>query len=252
MRGDNKDAIAAGLLVVATTTFSCAAQQNLPAPREIRESTSAAAAEQPMLQQTASATQAGEANQQIGSKAEPCCSNGRLTLRDRFRAWKLRRHEALHGDPDEYNELPLGAAIHEAIDKQRANADAALMVLHHQDFGSGRDQGRLNARGREELKKIAQMLPSTFAPVIVEQSGDAQLDVRRRQTVVAELNNGLFPVPDERVIIAPSVAYGLNGVEAGIIGVNVFSQTGSRGLGIGGAGLSTGTSSNRPAGPPVR
>src|SRR5262245_27717869 len=252
MRGD-KDTLAAGLLVVASTTISCAAQQNLPAPRVMPEST-APAAELPVRDQNVDVVarlEASAAGRQTGGNSDPGCCNGRLTLRERFRAWKLRHQEAWWGYPDEFHERPLGSAVHETVDKQRSNGEAALMVLHHQDFGSGPEQGELNARGREELRKVAELLPKSFAPVIIERSADARLDERRRQTVIAELNNGKFPVPDERVIIGPDVAFGVGGVEAGLIGINLLHQTEARGRGLGtvGAAISTmTTTSNQPPG----
>src|SRR5262245_5606768 len=114
MRGD-KESIAAGLLVAATATISCAAQQDLVAPREIRETAGATAAELPVTQVIET------------SPGNSSCSNGRLSLRERFRAWKLRKQESCLGYPEEFNERPLGAAIHDTFDKQRANGEAALM-----------------------------------------------------------------------------------------------------------------------------
>src|SRR5262245_1509000 len=196
MRGD-KDILAAGLLVVASTTIACAAQKNLPAPRVIRE-TSVPATVLPAPDQNVDVVPRLEVNEtsgKTGGKSEPTC-NGRLALRERFRSWKARHQEAWLGHADEFTERPLGSAIHGIFDKQICKREAALMERHHKDFGFGRNVEELNARGRDELRKIVELLPRNFAPVVIERSSNPRLDERRRQTVLAELNNGLFPVPD--------------------------------------------------------
>ena len=49
-----------------------------------------------------------------------------------------------------------------------ANGNAARMVFYHYDFVEGTAQ--LNVRGRDKLVKVAQLLPATFLPVVIERT----------------------------------------------------------------------------------
>ena len=94
-----------------------------------------------------------------------------------------------------------------------ANGNAARMVFYHYDFVEGTAQ--LNVRGRDKLVKVAQLLPATFLPVVIERTPSTPgLDEQRRAGLLAELSGSRFPIPPERVVIGPPVAAGLTGYEA--------------------------------------
>jgi hypothetical protein len=133
------------------------------------------------------------------------------------------------------------------------------MVFYHYDFEAGSPQ--LNLRGRDKLAKMAQILPTSFAPIVVERTPSTPaLDRQRRAAVLAELGGSRFPVPPERVVIGPPIAHGLTGAEAVLIynnqlgalqqgsaanvggfsgaqGFDASGLSGSAGFGAGGGGL---------------
>jgi len=87
------------------------------------------------------------------------------------------------------------------------------MVFYHYDFVDGTSQ--LNYRGRDKLAAVAATLPNSFLPVVVERTPrEPGLDQSRKDVLLAELGRGSFPVPSERVLIGPPIAYGMTGYEA--------------------------------------
>jgi hypothetical protein len=129
---------------------------------------------------------------------------------------KRKLQECALGYPEEFNEWPLGSALYAHGRTQVANGNAARMVFYHYDFVEGSPQ--LNLRGRDKLLKTARLLPTSFAPIVVERTPSTPgLDTQRRSVVLAELGGSRFPVPPERVVIGPPVAHGLTGVEAVVI-----------------------------------
>ena len=128
-----------------------------------------------------------------------------------------------------------------------ANGNAARMVFYHYDFVEGTAQ--LNVRGRDKLVKVAQLLPATFLPVVIERTPSTPgLDEQRRAGLLAELCESRFPIPPERVLIGPPVAAGITGYEAifvygnqlGALQSGVASGVGGYGgtPGLSGGGLS--------------
>jgi hypothetical protein len=112
------------------------------------------------------------------------------------------------------------------------------MVFYHYDFDDG--TARLNVRGRDKLLKVAELIPATFYPVVIERTpAEPGLAEQRRSMLVAELAQGRIPIPQERVLIGPPIAAGMTGVEA----IFVYgSQLGSLGSGAaGGPGGYAGT-----------
>jgi hypothetical protein len=108
------------------------------------------------------------------------------------------------------------------------------MVLYRADFVEGCPT--LTPRGRDQLAKIALLLPRNFCPLIIEPTLCApELDRARVLEVVNELGHCGFAIPPQRVVIGPPPAVGLNGVEAGIIYNNLLNQTLSGGARTGGA-----------------
>ena len=129
-----------------------------------------------------------------------------------------------------------------------ANGNAARMVFYHYDFVEGTAQ--LNVRGRDKLVKVAQLLPATFLPVVIERTPSTPgLDERRRAVLLAELSGSRFPSPPERVVIGPPIAAGLTGYEAIFVYGNQLGALQSGGAGsVGGYGGSSGLSARRAFG----
>jgi hypothetical protein len=137
------------------------------------------------------------------------------------------------GYAEEFNEWPLGQAAYAAARPQVANGLAARMVFYHYDFIEGTSQ--LNVRGRDKLAMVANVLPTTFYPVVVERTPkEPGLDTSRRSTIVAALAKGSFPLPAERVVIGPRIANGMTGVESLLIYGDQLQNLASGGA-IGGA-----------------
>ena len=133
------------------------------------------------------------------------------------------------GYAEEFNEWPLGYALYAHATTQVANGQAARMVFYHYDFVDGTSE--LNARGRDKLVKVGTYLPTNFSPVVVERTlKEPGLDEKRRLTLVAMFGRGTFPIPAERVVIGPSLADGLSGIEENAIFGNQL-----RGIASGGA-----------------
>jgi hypothetical protein len=137
------------------------------------------------------------------------------------------------GYPEEFNEWPLGEAAYAAARVQVSNGLAARMVFNHYDFVDGTAQ--LNYRGRDKLATVAVKLPTTFFPVVVERTPKQPgLDVERRDILLAEFARGSFPIPAQRVVIGPSLADGMTGVESLLIYGRQLQSLGSGGSVVGG------------------
>ena len=155
--------------------------------------------------------------------------------------------EKLVGFREEFNEWPLGAALYANCQAQVANGDAARMTFYHYDFVDG--TAKLNIKGMDKLQEIKAMLPTNFAPVVVERTpARPNLAAARRAMLLADLSRGQFPVPEQRVVIGKPVPIGRSGSESAIISMNqmgsVLSGSGFRtsigggmGGGMGGGGM---------------
>ena len=132
-----------------------------------------------------------------------------------------------------------------------ANGNAARMVFYHYDFVEGTAQ--LNVRGRDKLVKVAQLLPATFLPVVIERTPSTPgLDEQRRAVLLAELSGSRFPIPPERVVIGPPIAAGLTGYEAIFVYGNQLGALQSGGAGsVGGYAGSSGLSAGGLSGSAV-
>jgi hypothetical protein len=159
---------------------------------------------------------------------------------------KQRCRACFWGYPEEFESQPLGTSVCANARAMTANGEVARMVLYQCDFIEGND--RLNLKGADQLAKIATLMPTNFAPVLVERTpGIPGLDEARRTTVLNELSRYSFSVPPERVVVGVPPAFGLDGGEADLVHLNLFSQTkamgaSSPGGGGGGAGGSSGSS----------
>jgi hypothetical protein len=161
------------------------------------------------------------------------CDKHRGPIRSMFHRAHCKRclEEKLLGFREEFNEWPLGAALYANGRAEVANGEAARMTFYHYDFVDG--TSNLNLRGADKMQEIRAMLPTNFAPVVVERTPDQpKLAEARRAMLVAELSRDDFPVPAQRVVIGKPVPIGRTGGEAAIISLNqvgaVLSGTGFR------------------------
>jgi hypothetical protein len=132
------------------------------------------------------------------------------------------------GYPEEFGAPPLGHSVYLNGRTQVENGEAVRMVLYHYDFEEG--GARLTLRGRDQLAKIADLLPRNFFPVVIERTPEMpELAEARRMFVLQALAQGPFPVPPERVLVSAPPTPGLRGFEAEIIYRNQIGVTRSAG-----------------------
>jgi hypothetical protein len=146
----------------------------------------------------------------------------------------------LWGFASQFQRPPLGYFVYQHGNTEVANGAAVFMTLYQYDFVDGCD--KLNLHGRDQLAKIASLLPENFFPIVIERTPEAPaLAEARRMAVLSELAHGPFPVPPQRVVIGPSLGDDLRGVEAQLINNNVMIETLTRGASaFGGGGLGGG------------
>lgn len=175
----------------------------------------------------------------------PTCTPGHCSHRSILARRRCKRHlqEVFLGFPEEFERPPLGAMLHDVNVAQVRKGEAAALTLRAYDFTAG--SASLNTRGTDRLAAIASRLPVTFAPVIIERSGDMALDAKRREMVLDALADGAFPIPNQRVVIGPSPSHGLRGDEAVILHQGLLFRTETFGPPV-----ATGTTSSAPAGIP--
>ena len=173
--------------------------------------------------------------------APGCICGGRTGLfgwRKHTAACKRHLQEHFLGYLEEFNEWPLGSALYALERTQVSNSRTAQQTFYDFDFVG--DSATLNLKGRQKMARVATELPRSFTPILIEQTarypGLAEL---RRQTMLAELSQGPFPVPPERIIVCPPISTGLSGPEATVLFGTQMGQLGGRG-GAGGSGITSG------------
>lgn len=87
--------------------------------------------------------------------------------------------------------------------------------------------------GQAHLARLADRLPASATPVIVQPSGEPELDQARQAAIVELLTARGVGIAADRVIIATPEAEGLYGFEAPRI-IRGYSQTGTSNSGAGG------------------
>lgn len=165
-----------------------------------------------------------------------------------FARFKERCRAKYWGYPEEFYARPAGSIAKGYELNQIANGQAARMVLHQYDFQA--DSPQLTHRGKAELARIAQWLPTNPFPVFVEPTeANPELDELRRQTVWNEFNSICGLTPSERVIIGRPGGRGLYAAESLLIDRSRLGMTATRGNstsggGSGGPGMSANSSNN--------
>lgn len=123
---------------------------------------------------------------------------------------------------------PLGTLSDPNWQIQEANAEASDFVIYQHEFTM--NSVRLNMAGEDHVKQIAARLRSDQSPpVVIERSmttarentefkypihPNPDLDMRRREVVVACLVELGIPDADQRVVVAPAFAEGYEATEA--------------------------------------
>jgi hypothetical protein len=141
------------------------------------------------------------------------------------RSWKWRRLQGKAlGYPEEFHPRPLGASLYDHGRAMVGNGAAARLVLYRYDFIDGSDQ--LNARGRDQLAKVASQLAVSPYPLLIERTPDRPgLADARRLAVLAALATGPVPVTSDRILVGAPIATGMAGIDAHIIGDNALNRT---------------------------
>lgn len=142
------------------------------------------------------------------------------------------------GYPEEFQERPFGSIVRAQSQQQVVNGIAALSALYRYDFFPPNDPNaeKLTSRGKWQLRKIASHILTHSVKVMVESTGDAQLDAARQQHVFDQLAQFSVPVPAEQIVIGTPRPSGLQGLEALTIYQNQLIDTRAKGAFSGGGG----------------
>ena len=171
-----------------------------------------------------------------------CCEYHRATwggqycpsLGDQVRACWARTKAHLQwshwGYPEEFCERPHGAAVRAHLKRQITNGVISRMVLYQYDFRDDvfHDPSKLNSHGRKRLHELIPMLECNIWPLVIECSGNPELDSARLAHVKTLLEEQVGEVPEEWVVVCDPPLLGLCGEEAIIIDENLLRQTRSR------------------------
>lgn len=153
---------------------------------------------------------------------------------------------------------PVGSANAEFWRAQERNAEASDFVIHEHEFVMG--GVRMNYAGEDHVKQIAaRLLAGSEFPVLVERSRHSvdpnstyrypvhlnpQLDMARREVVVAALLAMGVADAEQRVVVSPALATPYTGNEAQaayLQGLRAgYGGAGGRGGGFGGGGFGGG------------
>ncbi|QDT33651.1 hypothetical protein [Thalassoglobus polymorphus] len=145
---------------------------------------------------------------------------------------------------------PLGTISDPVWQQQETNAEASDFVIHEHEWNGNTVD--LNLAGKDHVKQIAARLESTPFPVLIERSSmsvdpdsrfkypvnnDAELDIARRNLVIAALQDmGIYDA-EERVVVSPALTPGYTGFQAqGAYARGMGIRSGGGGGGFGGGG----------------
>ena len=148
---------------------------------------------------------------------------------------------------------PLGTVSDPIWQSMEARAEASDFVVYQHEFGF--QNAELNDCGMNHITQMAARLKyCPHLPVLIEPSRmtvdeetdfkypvhpNPQLDLRRREVVVIALQEMGVPHAEQRVLVAPALAYPANAVEATSAygqGLSGAGQLGGLGGGLGGFG----------------
>jgi len=117
---------------------------------------------------------------------------------------------------------PRGAHTQAIFELHAGKAEADDFVIYQNEWAQGGDQ--LGPCGRRHVETIARRLLHETFPVVVEPSGDAELDDSRRMQVLKELaDHGVVDI-ESRVTIGYPEAEGLSDVDAARVVEKLFSS----------------------------
>lgn len=198
-------------------------QSTTPAPRAIPIAPAPAKVESARAMKTAPAIPQPAGELQIPAACQDC--GGRLQY---DRCGHCRGGYLYAADP-------FGFCVCNALNAQVTNGLAAQLVFYRYDFvnvptqraAKPDDFANLNPQGRRQLLRVAEVMERMpLPPVVIESSGNSQIDEARRQVVIARLTEVMgSPLPAEWVVVDEPMAHPLAGEEATIIHENLLRQT---------------------------
>ncbi|MEX0717311.1 MAG: hypothetical protein WD066_12025 [Planctomycetaceae bacterium] len=147
---------------------------------------------------------------------------------------------------------PLGSLVDPIFQEMEANAEASDFAIPEHEFKG--NTAVLNKGGEEHVKQIAVRAAEVPFPIIIQPSSmsfeheepdayeypihnDRELDLRRREVVVAALHTMGVHDAEQRVVVAPLLAPGFEGFEAERAYNTGFANPGFYGTGFGTGGL---------------
>lgn len=149
---------------------------------------------------------------------------GPRLIAHKIKSWRWRRTQGrMLGYPEEFEPKPLGESFHAFGRVMVANGAEARMALYDYDFEPNSPE--LNARGRDQLSRIApQLAVSPFALIVERTAADPGLAASRREAVLAEFAAASFPIDPNRVLVGAPMSSGMSGVNAQIVGANAINR----------------------------
>lgn len=119
-----------------------------------------------------------------------------------WRSWLSRLGWNLRGRPESYTPPEFGVSVIEARNAQIRNGYAEQMVMYQYDFIDSElpHAEKLKPEGRRRLKRLLPAMSQFGLNMVVEESGNALLDQRRRKEVVDAIRSMGTEVDARRVI----------------------------------------------------
>ena len=108
------------------------------------------------------------------------------------------------GLPPVLEKTPAGVLVREHLSLRSVDGLIAQMILYRCDFiqGPGDAAARLNAHGRRRLDEICRvMLCHNLYPLVIESTGNVDLNRARRNSVLNVLTQSQFAVSQDWVVM---------------------------------------------------
>jgi hypothetical protein len=191
-----------------------------------------------------------------GSLASEACDDCECVTPG-WRSWLSRLGWNLRGRPESYTPPEFGVSVIEARNAQIRNGYAEQMVLYQYDFIDSDlpNAEKLKAEGRRRLQRLLPAMSQFGLNMVVEESGNALLDQRRRKEVVDAIR-AMGTEIDARRVISGQGLRGLPHAEStelnrliqanssgSMMGFGIRSG-GINSTGLSGSGLSSGNTSS--------